>query len=215
MTLVGQRTRRSSIPSSAPSSALGSRHCCGPIERMDDSRVGWAAAISRRRRSRKRPKPPGSCPWRRLATSRPSGRTTSPPTSRGRRAPFEVTATLFYSRIDGALAVRETGRPEFPIAIVNVDGLTRTRGHRIHRAATTSEGVDLILTHMFLWSTEPGPMARPARSTAQPAARRVVRSAQGDRPGADRLRGVLHGPAVARGQSVSRSRVSPCACTEA
>jgi len=70
------------------------------------------------------------------------------------RIPFEVTATLFYSRIRGALAVRDTGRTEFPLEIVNLDGLTRTRGTefiaRYHR-----EGFDVIATHMFLWSTEP------------------------------------------------------------
>lgn len=70
------------------------------------------------------------------------------------RIPFEVTTTLFYSRIRGALAVRETGGRQFPLEIVNLDGLTRTRGTefiaRYHR-----EGFDIIATHMFLWSTEP------------------------------------------------------------
>ncbi len=70
------------------------------------------------------------------------------------RIPFEVTTTLFYSRIRGALAVRESGSAQFPLEIVNLDGLTRTRGTefiaRYHR-----EGFDIIATHMFLWSTEP------------------------------------------------------------
>lgn len=72
------------------------------------------------------------------------------------RRPFEVTATMFYSRIRGALSALDTGREDFPLAIVNVDGPTRTRGTeligRYHR-----EGFDIIATHMFLWSTEPDP----------------------------------------------------------
>jgi outer membrane receptor for ferrienterochelin and colicins len=73
-----------------------------------------------------------------------------------RRAPLEITATLFYSRIRDALAVRETGLREFPIAVVNVDGPTETRGTELI-ARYHAEGVDVILTHMYLWSTEPGP----------------------------------------------------------
>lgn len=75
------------------------------------------------------------------------------------RSPFEITGTLFYSRIDGALAVRDSGRADFPIAIVNTSGLTRTTGTeliaRFHR-----DELDVILTHMYLWSTEPGPGGR-------------------------------------------------------
>jgi iron complex outermembrane receptor protein len=71
-----------------------------------------------------------------------------------RRAPMEITATLFYSRIERALALYETRRPDFPVGILNLDGPTRTRGTeliaRFHR-----EGFDVIATHMFLWSTEP------------------------------------------------------------
>jgi outer membrane receptor for ferrienterochelin and colicins len=74
------------------------------------------------------------------------------------RAPFEVTLTLFDSRIRNALAVRDTGRPDFPQAIVNVDGVTRTHGTEFI-ARRHVEGFDLILTHMYLWSTEPNPDA--------------------------------------------------------
>lgn len=74
------------------------------------------------------------------------------------RTPFEITGTLFHSRIRGALAVRQTGRADLPIAIRNADGLTRTRGTefiaRYHR-----DELDVILTHMYLWSTEPNPDA--------------------------------------------------------
>jgi outer membrane receptor for ferrienterochelin and colicins len=72
------------------------------------------------------------------------------------RTPFEVTATLFYSRIDGALAVVESRRPDYPIVLVNANGLTRTRGTELI-ARRHVEGFDLILTHMYLWSTEPDP----------------------------------------------------------
>ena len=72
------------------------------------------------------------------------------------RAPWEITGTLFYSRVKGALTVRDTGLAEFPISIVNSPGVTRTRGTefiaRYHR-----EGLDVIVTHMFLWATEPNP----------------------------------------------------------
>ena len=72
-----------------------------------------------------------------------------------RRAPLEITATLFYSRIRDALAVRETGLSQFPIAVVNVDGPTSTRGTEFI-ARYHVDGTDVILTHMYLWSTEPG-----------------------------------------------------------
>jgi outer membrane receptor for ferrienterochelin and colicins len=77
------------------------------------------------------------------------------------RGPLEVTATLFSANIDRALAVRETGRDDFPIDIANVDGLTRTRGTELI-ARRHVEGFDLILTHMYLRSTEPDPN-RPGR----------------------------------------------------
>ena len=80
------------------------------------------------------------------------------------RTPFEVTATFFYSRIDGALAVVETGRPDFPIALANVNGLTQTRGTELI-ARRHVEGFDLILTHMYLWSTEPNPDGTGRRET--------------------------------------------------
>ena len=87
------------------------------------------------------------------------------------RAPFEVTATVFDSRIDDALAVRETGRA----------GLSRSRSstspaRRRPRAPSSSrdfiaKALDVIATHMYLWSTEPSPTGRPARGAAQPASR--------------------------------------------
>jgi iron complex outermembrane receptor protein len=78
--------------------------------------------------------------------------------------PFEVTATFFYSRIDGALAVVETGRQDFPVAIVNGNGLTQTRGAEFIARRHVDE-FDLILTYMYLWSTEPNPDAPGLRET--------------------------------------------------
>jgi len=82
-----------------------------------------------------------------------------------RRAPFEITATVFWSRINGALALRETGRIDFPVEIINVAGRTLTRGTeliaRLHR-----DDLDVIATHMFLWSTEPDPSGHGRREVS-------------------------------------------------
>jgi iron complex outermembrane receptor protein len=72
-----------------------------------------------------------------------------------RRSPLEITGTLFYSRIRDALAVRDSDRRDQPLALVNLDGPARTRGTEFI-ARYHEEGLDVILTHMFLWSTEPG-----------------------------------------------------------
>ncbi|MBI3050111.1 MAG: TonB-dependent receptor [Acidobacteria bacterium] len=85
------------------------------------------------------------------------------------RAPLEVTATFFHSRIHDALTAQETGRVDFPVAVVNVEGRTLTRGTeliaRVHR-----EGFDVIATHMYLWSTEPAPPAQRATGAPTPPA---------------------------------------------
>ncbi len=80
------------------------------------------------------------------------------------KAPFEVTLTVFTSRIRDALAVRDTGRSDFPQEIVNLDGLTRVRGTEFITRRHI-EGFDLIVTHMFLWSTEPNPDGPGRRET--------------------------------------------------
>jgi outer membrane receptor for ferrienterochelin and colicins len=72
-----------------------------------------------------------------------------------RRGPFDVTATFFTSRIDGALDVRESRGAEFPIEIINLDGDTRTHGTEFIAHYRREGDVDVIATHMFLWSTEP------------------------------------------------------------
>ena len=70
------------------------------------------------------------------------------------RQPFEVTGTVFFSNVRDALMTVETGQADAPIAIVNASGPTTTRGTefiaRLHR-----DDLDVILTHMFVWSTEP------------------------------------------------------------
>ncbi|MBI4888806.1 MAG: TonB-dependent receptor [Acidobacteria bacterium] len=71
------------------------------------------------------------------------------------RAPLDVTATVFYSRIRDALAAEAGGGAAFPIRIVNVDGPTVTRGTELIAHYRRGGSVDLILSHMFLWSTEP------------------------------------------------------------
>jgi outer membrane receptor for ferrienterochelin and colicins len=71
------------------------------------------------------------------------------------RQPLEVTGTVFFSRIRDALVTVETGGSDTPVAIVNAAGPTTTRGTefiaRFHR-----DELDVILSHMFLWGTEPG-----------------------------------------------------------
>jgi len=68
--------------------------------------------------------------------------------------PVEVNATVFGSRIQDALQVRETGAGRF--ALVNAEEETRTWGTellaRYHR-----EGVHLTATHTFVRATEPSP----------------------------------------------------------
>ena len=70
------------------------------------------------------------------------------------RRPLEVTGTVFFSRVRDALMTTETGSSDTPLAIVNAPGPITTRGTefiaRFHR-----DELDVILTHMFLWGTEP------------------------------------------------------------
>ena len=82
-------------------------------------------------------------------------------TSRG----FEITGTVFYSRIRDALTSVETGRADFPIALVNASGPTRTRGTELIARYHAGE-LDVILSHMYLWSTEPDPAGDDRREVA-------------------------------------------------
>jgi iron complex outermembrane receptor protein len=67
------------------------------------------------------------------------------------RGPFELTATLFRSRVNDALVLVDD-------AIVNADGPVRAEGSEII-ARYHVEGMDLIATHMYVWGTEPEPSA--------------------------------------------------------
>jgi len=71
---------------------------------------------------------------------------------------LEVTGTVFASRIDHVLMLRENDVLSAPLQIVNASGPGRTAGSeliaRVHHG-----GFDLIATHMYLRSTEPSPEA--------------------------------------------------------
>ena len=71
------------------------------------------------------------------------------------RRPLDITATVFYSRIHDALDVHESGRPGFPLEIVNLEGTTVTRGTELIAHYRREGNVDVIATHMYVWSTEP------------------------------------------------------------
>jgi iron complex outermembrane receptor protein len=74
---------------------------------------------------------------------------------------------VFYSRVEHPLQTLDRFAGEFPVAIVNADGATRTRGTElIARFHQDEPELDVILTHMYLWSTEDDP--------DRPAARREV-----------------------------------------
>ena len=80
------------------------------------------------------------------------------------RAPFEITATAFYSRVRDALQVVDLARasegapPGPAIALRNAEGPTRTRGSEfIARFHRDEPELDVIVTHMYLWSTEADP----------------------------------------------------------
>ena len=74
-----------------------------------------------------------------------------------KRRPLELTATLFGSRIDHVLQLRETntGSPK-PVEIVNAPAPGRTAGTEFIARLHHGE-IDLIATHMYVWSTEPDP----------------------------------------------------------
>jgi iron complex outermembrane receptor protein len=72
-----------------------------------------------------------------------------------RRGRLDVTGTVFYSQIDGALDVDESGRLDFPLAVVNLEGTTRTRGTEFIAHYRGEGDIDVIATHMYVWSAEP------------------------------------------------------------
>jgi outer membrane receptor for ferrienterochelin and colicins len=88
-------------------------------------------------------------------------------------AGLEVTGTLFYSRIRDALTVVETGTPLFPIALVNAAGPTRTHGTEFLARYHAGE-LDVIVSHMYLRSTEPGGVYRNGSAPFLSGGRREV-----------------------------------------
>jgi outer membrane receptor for ferrienterochelin and colicins len=69
------------------------------------------------------------------------------------RAPMEVTATVFRSHIRNALMFEELESGSFAARIVNARQPTRTTGTEFI-ARFHEDDLDVIVTHMFLWSTE-------------------------------------------------------------
>ena len=67
---------------------------------------------------------------------------------------LEITGTLFYSRIRDALTVVDATEPAYPLELVNAPGPTRTRGTEFIARYHVDE-LDVIVSHMYLWSTEP------------------------------------------------------------
>jgi iron complex outermembrane receptor protein len=72
-----------------------------------------------------------------------------------RKVPFEITTTVFHSRIAGAQVFRQLPDGPFAARIVNAETPTRTNGTELI-ARYHTEDVDVIVTHMFLASTEVG-----------------------------------------------------------
>jgi iron complex outermembrane receptor protein len=69
------------------------------------------------------------------------------------RAPIEVTATVFRSRIRNALMFEELEGGAFAGRVINAEQPTRTTGTELI-ARLHQDDLDVILTHMFIWSTE-------------------------------------------------------------
>ncbi len=68
-------------------------------------------------------------------------------------APWEVTATVFQSRIDRPLRFERLPDGPYPARIVNAGEPTRTRGTELIGRYRRG-GFIAILSHMYLWSTE-------------------------------------------------------------
>ncbi len=72
-----------------------------------------------------------------------------------RKVPFEITTTLFHSNIAGAQLFRQMPDGPFAARIVNAETPTRTSGAEFI-ARYHEESLDIIVTHMYLRSTEVG-----------------------------------------------------------
>ena len=82
-----------------------------------------------------------------------------------KRGPLELTATWFRSVVDDAVVLRETESGPKPVEIVNAPGPGRTVGSELIARYHRGE-MDLIVTHMFVWSTELDPHTGARREVA-------------------------------------------------
>jgi iron complex outermembrane receptor protein len=72
-----------------------------------------------------------------------------------RKAPFEVTTTVFHSNIEGAQMFRKLADGPYAARIVNAETPTRTTGAEFI-ARYHQEDLDIIATHMYVRSSEVG-----------------------------------------------------------
>jgi len=72
-----------------------------------------------------------------------------------RKAPLEITTTVFHSNIAGAQVYRKLDAGPYAARIVNAETPSRTTGAEFI-ARYHEDNVDVILTHMYLRSTEVG-----------------------------------------------------------
>jgi len=72
-----------------------------------------------------------------------------------RKAPFELTTTVFHSNIEGAQVFRKLSSSPYAAQIVNAETPTRTTGAEFI-ARYHDDDLDIIATHMYLRSTEVG-----------------------------------------------------------
>jgi iron complex outermembrane receptor protein len=72
-----------------------------------------------------------------------------------RKAPFELTTTVFHSNIEGAQLLRKLADGPYAARIVNAETPTRTTGAEFI-ARYHQEDLDIIATHMYVRSSEVG-----------------------------------------------------------
>ena len=70
-----------------------------------------------------------------------------------RKAPFEITTTLFHSAIEGAQVFRKMSSGAYAARIVNAETPTRTSGVELI-ARLREKAIEVIVTQMYLSSTE-------------------------------------------------------------
>jgi len=90
-----------------------------------------------------------------LAGVRPEDATSISGDVTWRKAPIEVTTTVFHSNITGAQVFRKLDAGPFAARIANAETPTRTTGAELI-ARYHEEDLDVIVTHMYLRSSEVG-----------------------------------------------------------